>query len=228
MTSGVETAHARPVATPAAVIFDCDGVVVDSETIAFDLLAGDLARHGLPLDRPEMERHFIGGTVSGLWQKARAMGASLPDDWVDAFYERLYARLALGTPLIAGITRLLDRLDAAAIAYAIGSNGTPRKMQVTLGQHPETLARFRGRIFSGQALGRPKPDPMVYLHAAGALGAPPHACVVIDDSPTGCIAAVRAGMTCFGFAPHGDGAALAAEGARPFHHMNELPALIGL
>lgn len=213
---------------PAAVIFDCDGVVVDSESIAFELLAGDLARHGLPLDGPEMERHFIGGTVTGLWHKARAMGASLPDDWVDDFYERLYARLARGTPLIAGIPGLLDRLDAAGIPYAIGSNGTLRKMQVTLGQHPKTLARFQGRLFSGQALGHPKPDPAVYLHAAAALGAPPAACAVIEDSPTGCVAAARAGMACFGFAPHGDGAALAAEGARPFHDMGELPALLGL
>jgi len=214
--------------TPRAIIFDCDGVLVDSEPAAFDLLAQDLAAHGLPLPRAEMERIFIGGTIAGVHAKARSLGARLPDGWVAGFYERLYARLAEGTPLVPGVLDLLDALDAAGIPYAVGSNGSDRKMQVTLGQHPGLLDRFHDRLFSGQTLGAPKPAPDLYLHAARALGQPPAACAVIEDSPTGVRAASAAGIRCFGYAPHGDGAALAAEGATVFQSMADLPRLLGL
>ena len=214
--------------TPRAVIFDCDGVLVDSEQAAFDILQQDFARHGLPLPRAELEALFIGGTVKGLWQQARSMGATLPDDWVDDFYVRLYARLALGTPLIPGIEAVLDALDAAGIPYAVGSNGSDHKMQVTLGQHPALLARLKGRLFSGQTLGKPKPAPDLYLHAASALGHRPQDCVVIEDSATGARAARAAGIRCFGYAAHGDGAALKAAGAHTFSSMADLPGLLGL
>jgi HAD superfamily hydrolase (TIGR01509 family) len=214
--------------TPRAIIFDCDGVLVDSEPAAFDLLAEDLAAQGLSLPRAEMERLFIGGTIAGVHVKARSLGAALPDGWVAGFYQRLYARLAEGTPLVPGVLDLLDALDAAGIPYAVGSNGSDRKMQVTLGQHPGLLDRFRDRLFSGQTLGAPKPAPDLYLLAAQALGHPPADCAVIEDSPTGARAAAAAGISCFGFAAHRDGAALAAEGAMVFRSMAELPGLLGL
>lgn len=213
---------------PAAVIFDCDGVLVDSEPAGFALLGEEFARYGLHLSDAELERDFVGATMQANWSRARELGADLPDDWVPAFYERLYRRLAEGTALIPGIAGVLDALDLAGIPYAVGSNGTERKMQVTLGQHPDILARLHGRLFSGQALGAPKPAPDLYLHTAAALATPPEHCAVIDDSPTGCRAARAAGMACFGFAPHRDGARLAAEGATVFHDMADLPGLIGL
>lgn len=213
---------------PAAVLFDCDGVLVDSEPPAFALLGEDLAAAGLPMSVAEMEQLFIGNTITGVARRASELGARLPDRWVEEFYERLYARLAQGTPLVEGVAELLDRLDAAGIPYAVGSNGTSRKMQTTLGQHPGVWARLQGRLFSGQELGRPKPAPDLYLHAARALGADPAACVVIEDSPTGARAARAAGMRCFGYAPHGSGERLAAEGATLFAAMADLPALLGL
>ena len=135
---------------------------------------------------------------------------------------------AHGCAVIAGILSVLDALDAADIAYAVGSNGSDRKMQVTLGQHPALLARLQGRLFSGQTLGRPKPAPDLYLHAAQALGQRPQDCVVIEDSATGARAAQAAGIRCFGYVTHGDGAALAAEGAEIFTDMAALPGLLGL
>ena len=120
----------------------------------------------------------------------------------------------------------LDALDAASIPFAIGSNGSDEKMQITLGQHG-LIPRFKG-LFSGQTLGKPKPAPDLYLHAARALGANPAHCVVIEDSPTGARAAKAAGMRCMGYAPHGPADHLANEGAIPFTRMTELPALLGL
>ena len=212
---------------PKAVIFDCDGVVVDSEPIAFDLLAEDLAARGFLMDRARMEAELLGGTMHGVYDRARQLGANLPPDWVDLFYDKLYARLTKGTPLIPGIIAVLDRLDAMAIPYAIGSNGSPRKMDITLGQHPGLLQRFTGRAFSGQVIGKPKPAPDLYLYAAARLGIDSADCVVVEDSATGAKAARAAGMRCFGYAPHGS-PQLAATGAQLFTRMADLPGLLGL
>ncbi len=213
--------------TAAAVIFDCDGVVVDSEPIAFDMLADDLAAHGLNMPRHQMETELLGGTMRGVWEKARGLGADLPEGWVEAFYEKLYARLLLGTPLVPGIEAVLDALDAAGVPFAMGSNGSPRKMEITMGQHGGLLARFKGRAFSGQAMGRPKPAPDLYLHCAAIMGVEPEACAVIEDSATGALAAAAAGMQCFGYAPHGS-PPLAAAGAVLFTRMADLPGLLGV
>lgn len=211
-----------------AVIFDCDGVVMDSEGLSFDLLAQQLAQYGHPMAQDQMRALFLGGTMRGFWEAARRLGVALPDDWVDAQYQRMYAALAKHTPLIAGILDVLDALDAAGVAYAIGSNGPPRKMEITLGQYPGLTERFGGRIFSAQVVGAPKPAPDVYLHAAGVLGVAPEACVVIEDSVSGACAARAAGMRCMGFAEHGTGEDLAAVGAVVFHKMADLPGLLGL
>lgn len=212
---------------PAAVIFDCDGVVIDSEHQTLVMMRDDLERYGLPLTMEAMEAGYVGGTVESVGQKARENGARLPEDWVSDFYGRMYAMLRASVPLIPGILGVLDALDFAGIPYAMGSNGTPEKMQITLGQHG-LVERFRGHVYSGQALGRPKPAPDLYLHAAGQLGVLPGDCVVIEDSAAGARAARAAGMRCYGYAPKGGHPALAAEGAILFNRMEDLPGILGI
>jgi HAD superfamily hydrolase (TIGR01509 family) len=214
--------------TPGAVIFDCDGVIVDSEYQTFVLLAQEFAEFGLQLTPDQIARDFTGGTMAGVADMARAKGADLPAEWVPAFYEKLYAHLALGTPLVPGVLGVLHRLDARAIPYAVGSNGSDRKMQVTLGQYPGLTQRFHGRLFSGQTLGKPKPAPDLYLHASRALGVDPSRCVVVEDSPTGAQAARAAGMRCMGYAAAGHADELRAAGAVLFYDMADLPGLLGL
>ena len=217
-----------PLQRPALVIFDCDGVVVDSEGITNQMIRDELAAHGLDLPLGQIMSLFVGGTIAGLAQRAREMGACLPQNWVESFYPRICARLAENTPLIPGIVEIMDRLDSLEIPYCIGSNGRHEKMAATLGQYPELLARLQGRIFAAQDVPKPKPAPDLFLHAAHSLGHGPEACVVIEDSATGARAARTAGMRCFGFAPDGDGAHLAVEGAQPFHTMESLPKLLNL
>ena len=101
-------------------------------------------------------------------------------------------------------------------------------MAITLGQHPGLHDRLAGKLYSAHALGTAKPEPDMFLVAAADHGVAPARVAVVDDSPSGCRAARRAGMAGFGYAAHGDGARLAAEGARVFHDMAALPALLGL
>jgi len=215
---------------PQAVLFDCDGVIVDSEGPTFDLLIADLAAHGLRLTRQQLETDYIGGTIEIIAGKIRAAGTALPETWVQDFHQRMYALLAQGTPLVSGILTVFDALDAVGIPYAVGSNGTARKMEISLGQHG-LIPRFRA-VLSGQAIGRPKPDPAIYLQAARACGADPARCVVIEDSPSGAGAALAAGIPCLGYAGHGPDTPparqLAALGVPLFARMDDLPGLLGL
>lgn len=213
---------------PQAVLFDCDGVLVDSEPATFLLIQEEFARYGIEKPIAELEEAFIGATIAHVANWGREHGADLPGNWIDTYYETLYARLRAGTELMPGIPQLLARLDACGIPFAVGSNGRQAKMEATLGQHPDIRARLEGLLFSGQDLNMPKPKPDLYLHAARRLGAAPQACVVIEDSPTGARAAKAAGMRCLGYAPNGDNPRLAAEGAELFTDMAQVPRLIGL
>lgn len=215
---------------PKAVLFDCDGVIVDSEAVTLAMLRSDFAAHGLNLTPTQLETDFVGGTIETVATRARAAGASLPDGWVADFYKRLYATLNQGTPLIPGILTVFDRLDQAGIPYAVGSNGPLQKMRISLGQHG-LIPRFR-TILSGQTLGRPKPAPDVYLAAAAACGANPSDCVVIEDSASGAQAALAAGIPCLGYIGHGPDTPparqLAALGIPLFGSMTDLPDLLDL
>lgn len=214
--------------TVQAVLFDCDGVLVDSEPVTFALIQEDFAAHGLHRTIAELEPLFIGHTIEETGDYARAEGAPLPADWADTFYDRMCARLAQGTALMQGVEALLDRLDAAGVPYAVGSNGRMQKMRATLGQHPALWARLEGRLFSGQDLKMPKPAPDLYLHAARHLGVAPAQCVVVEDTATGARAGIAAGMRVLGYAPQGPNPRLAAVGAEVFSDMAQVPGLIGL
>lgn len=212
---------------PKLVIFDCDGVLVDSETVSNAVLAANLSRHGLRMTPDRCMDLFVGATMRSVGEVARGMGANLPDRWIDEIYDEIYAALRAGVDAIAGIPELLDRLDAEGIPYAVGSNGSEEKMKITLGQNG-LWERFGSAIFSAHSLGTAKPDPGLYLAAAAHFGVDAARAVVIEDSATGATAAARAGMRCLGYAPQGDGAALTAKGAEIFDSMFAVPMLIGL
>lgn len=213
--------------TPKLVIFDCDGVLVDSELIVNGALADNLTRHGLELTAGQSFRHFAGGTMQSVMAKARGMGADLHDDWIEQVYAEIYAALEAGTPVVAGIPALLERLDAEGIPYCVASNGRVAKMQITLGQNG-LWERFRHVMFSAHDLGVAKPEPGLFLAAASHFGVQARDCLVVEDSVSGVTAAERAGMRCLGYAAHDNGARLAEHGAEVFRDMADVPHLIGL
>lgn len=209
------------------VIFDCDGVLVDSEIVSNRALIDNLARYGLQLSLEQSMELFVGGTMVGVADKARSLGAGLPDDWVNEIYTETYAMLRQGVEPVAGIPYLLDLLDERGIAYCVASNGSDEKMQITLGQNG-LWDRFEGKRFSAHRFGVAKPDPDLFELAARQMGATASSCVVIEDSQSGVLAASRAKMRCLGYVAHGDGAKLAALGAELFSDMRDAPALLGL
>nr|WP_321456155.1 HAD family phosphatase [uncultured Cohaesibacter sp.] len=213
--------------SPALVIFDCDGVLVDSETPANEVLVANLARHGMVISIEYAEQNFVGGTLQTEFEKLKAMGAQLPDDWCMEYRKELHNRLREGIESIDGVIDVLDLLDGKNVPYCVASNGSDEKMSITLGQ-TGLWDRFVGRRFSAKTIGIAKPEPGLYLAAAETLGFSPEQCVVVEDSASGALAAKRAGMRCFGFAQKGDGEVLSAHGAHIFHDMRQLPYLLEL
>ncbi len=209
------------------VIFDCDGVLVDSEPITNRIMRASLAAHGLDMSLEQMMGLAVGGTIAGVSEKARALGADLPERWVADIYAEMFEALAEEVEPIPGAVEVLDALDAAGVIYAVGSNGPHAKMEITL-RRCGMAERFRGRVYSREDVARPKPAPDVYLKAATDAGIPPERCVVIEDSVSGATAGKAAGMTTFGFT-----AETPAERLQPicdglFEAMEELPGMLGL
>ncbi len=212
---------------PDLVIFDCDGVLVDSEPPSNRAAVESLARYGLTLSYDECMRLFVGKSMPDMARIATEMGARLPDNWIEELYAETFALLRQGVPLIAGVVDVLDRLEAENIPYCVASNGSDEKMKITLGQNG-LWERFSDRMFSAHRLGVSKPDPALFLAAVVHFNVEPSHCVVIEDSPSGAEGARRAGIRCLGHAQHDDGSSLRAEGAEVFTKMAEVPNLLGL
>ncbi|MEE9453280.1 MAG: HAD family phosphatase [Paracoccaceae bacterium] len=208
------------------VIFDCDGVLVDSEGIFNRALVDDLETHGFTLAFEECAALFTGGTISSAKSVLEARGAILPDTWVEDFYIKVYAQLHKTVTAIPNVKLALERIKTAGIPYCVASNGRVEKMEITLGR-TGLLGYFKDVMFSAQTLSAPKPAPELFLHAATTFGVSPADCVVIEDSLTGVLAAKRARMKCYAYTPHGGGKNLVAEGAILFKDMAKLPALLG-
>jgi len=214
--------------TPQLVIFDCDGVLVDSERVSNQALIDNLAGHGLALTLERAMELFVGGTMTGVMQKAISLGADLHDGWVDEIYVETYAALKAGVELMPGVKDLLALLDQQKIPSCVASNGSEDKMRITLGQNGMWQRFHPTAMFSAHSLGVAKPDPGLFLAAASHFGVQARDCLVVEDSASGVLAATRAGMRCLGFAPGGSGETLATQGAEVFGNMSEVPALIGL
>lgn len=212
--------------TPKLVIFDCDGVLVDSEHATNTAIAKYLSTCGLQIDADDAFRLFVGNTMVAVGEIATQHGATLPENWIDAIHGAMYKELRDGVAVFPGVRALLDKLNAAGIATAIASNGPMDKMAITLA--PSGLFdHFRGRIYSPDTLpGKPAPDML--LAAAIAAGVNPSYAVMIDDNPTGCLAAVAAGMPSIGFAPDGSFARLEKVGATCVRTMDGIAALLNL
>jgi HAD superfamily hydrolase (TIGR01509 family) len=208
------------------IIFDCDGVLVDSERVANEVFARVLDEVcGLKFTLDDMFDTFVGHSRAQCLQKIEAMIGEPPPAELDLRYQRdIDDALKQTVQAIDGIESVLQRLS---LPYCVASSGSHDKMKMTLGK-TNLMRFFEGNIFSTSDVERGKPHPDIYLHAARTMGVEdPARCVVVEDSPIGITGAVAAGMQVFGFAELMPAERLHQAGAhRVFERMHDLPDLI--
>ena len=212
-----------------AILFDCDGVLVDSEPITNGVLRDMLEEGGWSLTPAECMRVFVGKAV----RDERALietntGRPLTEDWMAEFYDRRNSALRARLQAIAGAHEAVAAAHAHAPGRIACASGADRfKVEMQLAQ-VGLMGWFEGRIFSGHEMPRSKPAPDVYLAAARYLGASSGCCLVIEDTTTGVTSGVAAGATVWAYCPTPEhGPALEQAGAsRLFARMGELPALL--
>ena len=214
-----------------AILFDCDGVLVDSEPMTNQVLRDMLDARGWPMTLAECMAYFVGKTVREERAEIEARtGQPLTEDWLQSFYQRRNQVLAAGLQIIPGAHAAVQAAHIhvqGRIACASGADRFKVEMQLT---KVALMGFFEGRVFSGHEMPRSKPAPDVYLAAARHLNAPGHTCLVIEDSAIGVTAGVAAGATVWAYCPQPQaGPALLQAGAnRLFTQMDEIPALLAM
>jgi HAD superfamily hydrolase (TIGR01509 family) len=211
------------------VIFDCDGVLVDSEAISNGVLAEMLTADGLPTTITQARRDFQGLLLSEVGELVQEkLGRPLAQDWI-ARFERLRAeRFRRELQPVPGAAEVVERVAAGGPAVCVASQGKLEKTRLSL-ELTGLRSLFADRaLFSAYTVARGKPHPDLFLHAAAEMGAEPSRCVVVEDTPSGVTGAVAAGMRVFGYAADSDEQALRQAGAEVLLRLEELPRLLSL
>jgi HAD superfamily hydrolase (TIGR01509 family) len=212
------------------IVFDCDGVLVDSEPLAMRVLLGGLAEAGYRLDEEEAYERFLGRSLATIQRIIREeLGWHLPEGHDERMRERLFALFRSELQPIPGVAAALDAL---ALPRCVASSSQPDRIRLSL-EVTGLLPRFAPHLFSAVDVRHGKPAPDLFLHAAARMGVPPAACLVVEDSPAGIEAARRAGMRVLGFAgatharhPAHLARLLAAAPDAVFDDMAALPSLV--
>ncbi|MEV5813810.1 HAD family hydrolase [Streptomyces mutabilis] len=208
------------------VIFDNDGVLVDSEPISNRLLAGYLTELGHPTSYEDSLRDYMGAAMHRVHDLVlERTGRKLPEDFDDVFHRRVFAAFEEDLEAVPGVVGLLEKLAVDGVPYCVASSGSHERIRV--GHRKTGLDRWfeDERIFSSQDVGRGKPAPDLFLYAAERMGVAPERCVVVEDSPLGVRAAVAAGMDVYGFTAMTPAGKLAGA-TRLFRDMGELAGLL--
>ncbi|MFD4552102.1 HAD family hydrolase [Streptomyces sp. NPDC058466] len=208
------------------VIFDNDGVLVDSEPISNTILAAYLSELGHPTSYEESLRDYMGAAMHRVHDLVEERtGQRLPADFDEIFHERVFAAFERELEPVPGAVQVLEKLAADGVPYCVASSGSHDRIRV--GHRKTGLDRWfdEGRVFSSQDVGRGKPAPDLFLYAAERMGVPPRKCVVVEDSPLGVRAANAAGMDVLGFTAMTPAARLAGA-TQLFSDMGELADLL--
>lgn len=211
------------------VIFDCDGVLVDSESISNAVLAEMLSEVGLQTTLRQARAAYQGLRLDGVVAEAeRRLGRSLPSGFIESYERRRATAFRSGLRAIAGAAEAVEAVTAAGIPVCVASQGKIEKTTLSLQITGLDRLFAAEALFSAHSIRRGKPDPELFEHAAARMGAQPSRCVVVEDTPSGVTAAVRAGMRALGYAADADAIALANAGAEILDSMSELPIALGL
>jgi HAD superfamily hydrolase (TIGR01509 family) len=207
------------------IIFDNDGVLVDSEPLANAVLAELLNEYGLPMTVDQCVAEFMGCTLASVGAQVSArLGRPLPPDFEARYHEGLFGRYETGLVAVPGVVAALERINRLTVT-CVASSGSRERIQLSL-TLTGLIDYFDGRLFSADEVVHGKPAPDLFRLAARSLGVAPDACAVIEDSPLGIEAAAAAGMTSFGYAGRTPPERLAGASV-VFSDMADLPALLG-
>ncbi len=208
------------------VIFDCDGVLIDSEGPSNSLVAEAVTELGWPMTTAEAYDLFVGRRLSDIPAIVEPkLGLPIPPGWVDQLRDRLVERLAEVVEPIPGAHEALAAVAALGLPFRVASNSSHEEMAAKFNR-TGMAALMAGRSHSARDVLLGKPAPDVFLHAAAAEGVPPGACLVVEDSVPGAQAARAAGMACVALSPHGDNPALRDAGAVLIRSFAELPPIL--
>ncbi len=212
------------------VIFDCDGVLIDSEPITERVTAAAISELGWTITPAEAHRLFLGVSLPDMRPMIEArIGRCLPEDWYRQLSRRLADTMSQEVQIMPGAREAIAAAEALGLDWQVASNSSRVELAAKL-RRTGLADASRGRVHSVDDViaegGRGKPAPDLFLRAANAAGAKPQECVVVEDSVPGVRGARSAGMPCLGFSPTGEHSALEAAGAVPFSAMSELPALL--
>lgn len=208
------------------VIFDCDGVLVDSERVVNRAESEYFAGLGVDLDPEELRRLFKGKTVSDVAPVIESLTKALPArEWLYEWAMNVALAFVRELQPVEGVARVLDALGSAGVKYCLASQSPQSRVALSL--HVTGLAPyFNGRIFTASMVAHPKPAPDLFLLAAEEMGAAPERCIVIEDSTSGVVAAKAAGMRVLAYAADEDAGELQAAGGEVFHHMGDLTSIL--
>ncbi len=211
------------------VIFDCDGVLVDSETISNSVLARLLSAEGLPTTLAQARRDYQGLRLDEVLLRAEAkLGRSLPPGWLERYERERTEEFRRELEAVPGAAEAVARIAAAGVAVCVASQGKLEKTRLSLELTGLRDLFGEGALFSAHSVARGKPHPDLFLHAASVMGADPARCVVVEDTPSGVSAAVAAGMRVLGYGADGDETALREAGAELVASLADVPGLLGL
>jgi len=214
---------------PGLVIFDCDGVLVDTEVLGNRRLSQWLTDAGYPVAYEDCRRRFVGRSMASVRTELLVEGFDLGADFADRWNLALPELFAKGVEAIPHVRGFIDVVIAAGIPYCVASSARVSKMHITLGA-TGMLPLFEHAMFSSTMVANGKPAPDLFLHAASTMGHAPADCIVVEDSVAGTIAGVAAGMRVYSYCgdPMADRDGLAAAGGTLFDDMRDLARLAAI
>ena len=205
------------------IIFDCDGILVDSETIANQVLLSMSAPFGLKMTMEEAVKNFNGRRLKNIFEQIEKLtNKKLPDSFETDFRKQTFEAFKTDLKAVKGVRRFIENLS---VPYCVASSGPVEKITLNL-TTTRLIQNFENRIFSSYEINSWKPDPDIFIHACNQMGFKKEECIVIEDSVAGVIAGVKGGFKVFALANENNAQDLLDEGATVFYNYEELEGIL--
>lgn len=210
------------------IIFDCDGVLVDTEKIGNGILLSMAQEHGFKMELEDAYRHFNGRNLKDCFAYIEeAINQKLPENFETEYREKSFEAFKTQVKPMEGVIDFIKNIEKLNIPYCVASSGPEDKIRLNL-EVAGLLDKFENKLFSSYQIGSWKPEPGIFLHAAKEMGFDVKDCIVLEDSKAGVKAGISGGFKVYGFANGFNNEDLEAEGAELFSSYEKLSEMIGV